>query len=210
MTKSPHTIVVGGGLAGLRIAHRLALQEKDDKHSILVLEQYGVWGGRVATHHKDGLTYEIGAGRIFKGHTRVANLVKEFKLNTYPISTKSFTGHGEPNPFLSLFEPIRQVLNRADPQSLATHTIYELVPPEFHSIFQYYPYWAEIHLMRADLALKEFSPNDTMGTKQDDDFYGIQGGLDQLTTGLYEQCKQAGVSLKDKHKVTNTGTKNGL
>ena len=201
MVKGPHTIVVGGGLAGLRIAHRLVLQEPHA--DIYVLEQYGVWGGRVATHHKDGLTYEIGAGRIFKGHKRVAELVKDFKLKTYPISTKSFTINDMPNPFLPLFEPIRQLLNRADPHALATHTIYELVPPEFHGIFQYYPYWAEIHMMRADLALQEFSPNDTMGTKKDDDFYGIQGGLDQLTKGLYDECKQAGVNLKDKHKVTN-------
>jgi monoamine oxidase len=41
-----------------------------------------------------------------------------------------------------------------------------------------------------------------MGTKKDDDFYGIQGGMDQLTKGLVDQCKQAGVDLKDKHKVT--------
>ena len=203
MVKGPHTIVVGGGLAGLRIAHRLALQEKDDEHNILVLEQYGVWGGRVATHHKDGLTYEIGAGRIFKGHKRVADLVKHFKLKTYPISTKSFTAHNEPNPFLSLFEPIRHVLSKCDEKTLAENTIYDLVPPEFHDIFQYYPYWAEVHMMRADLALPLFAPTDTMGAHTDHDFYGIKGGMDQLTKGLYDQCKEAGVALKDKHKVAH-------
>ena len=194
-------VIIGGGLAGLTIAETLAKSKRFGK--ITIMEQYPNWGGRVLTIRKDGLTYEAGAGRIFHTHERVNALVKRFHLKTYPISTDSFLPNNTPNPFLQLFEPIRTLLAKCDQETLAAHTIWDLVPPQMRTIFQYYPYWAEIHDLRADLALKTFTPAEPMGAKKPGEFYGIQGGMDQITDHLKEHCEKAGVQLKNRHTVSN-------
>jgi glycine/D-amino acid oxidase-like deaminating enzyme len=155
-----HTLIVGGGLAGLQVAEALA--KKGD--SVLLLEKYPSFGGRAVTYRddKDGLQYEIGAGRIFHAHKRVAALVKRFGLHTYPIGIESNYEH-EPNPFNDLFEPIRAALMTADPKDLALHTIRDLVPEALHPILKMYPYTAELGMMRADVALPLFAAGETMG-----------------------------------------------
>jgi monoamine oxidase len=201
MVKPYQLIIVGGGLAGLTVAECLAKHKTFS--NILILEQYKKMGGRVSTVRNDGLTYEAGAGRIFHAHARVGALVKRFGLKTYPIGTESYLSTGTPNPFLHLFEPIRQVLSKCDQATLESNTLYALVPDELRNIFQYYPYWAEIHDLRADLALPAFAPTHPMGASKPDDFYGIQGGMDQLTEHLSKECAQLGVQLKTQHNVTN-------
>jgi hypothetical protein len=195
------TIIIGGGLAGLSIAEFLANKKSDN---VLVLEQYTAWGGRALTYRDKakGIQYEIGAGRIFHTHKHVGALVKRFGLHTYPISTES-TFNGHPNPFLDLFGPIRHLLQSLPHNVLATHTVKELVPKELHNTLEYYPYWSEFNLLRADLALPLFAPNDTMGTASPDDYYGIVEGIDTLTTRLHDAAERAGATLKNRHKVTN-------
>ena len=186
------TVIIGGGIAGLTVAEALK------GNQVILLEKYPFFGGRIATHREKGIQYEIGAGRIFAHHKRVAKLVKRFGLTRYPISTESYF-EDEPNPFLELFEPIRQALLRSD--GLSTHTIGELVPDELKPILTMYPYWAEINLMRADVALPLFAPTDTMGAKQKDAYYGIKEGLDSITTALAYATRNTGAELRERHRV---------
>jgi len=196
------TIIIGGGLAGLSIAEYLAKKSGND---VLVLEQYKAWGGRVVTYRdkSKNLQYEIGAGRIFHKHKRVAALVDRFGLHTYPISTDSTTPNGHPNPFLQLFEPLRHVLDTLPNEELAKHTVAELVPQELAQVLKYYPYWSEFNLLRADLALPLFKSTREMGSAKSSDYYGIVEGLDALTTGLHAAAIDAGATLKNRHTVTN-------
>ena len=197
------TIIIGGGLAGLSIAEFLS--KKSGNSNVLVLEQYRAWGGRVVTYHdkSKNLQYEIGAGRIFHEHKRVGDLVKRFGLHTYPISTKSTTPNGLPNPFLQLFEPVRHILQSLPADILAKHTVNELVPEELCSVLKYYPYWSEFNLLRADLALPLFAPTKPMGTDAPADYYGVVEGLDAITTHLHDAAAKAGATLKNRHQVTN-------
>lgn len=188
-----HTIIVGGGLAGLTIAQALGSQA-------LLLERYPAFGGRAVTYRENGLQYEIGAGRIFKGHARVAELVKRYKLTKYPIGTDS-TYNGEHNDFLTLFTPLRSILESLPPKVLASHTISELIPKNYHPIFKMYPYWAELYMLRADLALPLFKKTETMGTTSSTDFYGIAEGIDTITSRLADDAKTAGAILKNRHRV---------
>ena len=187
-----HTVIVGGGIAGLTVAEELAKRGE----SAIVLEKYPFFGGRINTHRDDGIQYEIGAGRISTQHQRVNALVKRFGLHTYPISTDSYFER-EPNPFHALFEPIRQALLTAD--SLGHATIAECVPKEFRPILAMYPYWADMNLMRADVALELFAPEGTMGNKAE--FYGVQEGLDAITTQLATKAQEAGADLRNRHRV---------
>jgi monoamine oxidase len=195
------TIIIGGGLAGLSIAEYLANKVSSN---VLVLEQYRAWGGRVVTYRdkEKGLQYEIGAGRIFHEHKRIGALVKRFGLHTYPISAES-TFNNHPNPFLQLFDPVRKVLQTLPDDVLAKHTVKELVPKELHSTLEYYPYWSEFNLLRADLALPLFNPGKAMGTDKPAEYYGVVEGLDSITTHLHDAAKKAGATLKNRHTVTN-------
>ena len=109
------TILIGAGIAGLTVAHALAL--KGEK--VTVVEKYGVVGGRIATMHRDAkdgvpaLQYEIGAGRIFYKHARVLKLIRDMKLGLYPISMENVEWRGketgytsEPNVFSTVFSAL--------------------------------------------------------------------------------------------------------
>lgn len=180
--------IVGGGLAGLTIAETLA------KHgdSVIVLEKYKDWGGRALTYRDDGLQYEIGAGRIFHNHHRVHALIKRFGLHTYPIPSDF-------SEFIGLFEPIRILILENVPEAmLRRYTIAAIVPAEFHPLLRKYPYWAEVHLLRADIALRLFAADCEMGAS---DFSGVSEGMDALVTGLVTAAAAAGADLRNRHNV---------
>jgi len=198
------TVIVGGGIAGLSIAEYLS--QTIDPKRILVLEQYGAWGGRIATEHIAAtatvpeLQYEAGAGRIFHTHKRVKHLVERFGLATYPISSDSLF-ETQPNPFHELFYPLQSLFTSLSKHDLTTHTIYELVPNDIQHIFKTYPYWAEIQLMRADVSLASFQKDAPMGSTTNTDFYGIVKGLDSITDNLRRVITDAGVELRNHHHV---------
>ena len=77
--------IVGGGIAGLYCALKLA-----KKHKVLLCEKYKNLGGKVSTYYGyvksvGKIQYEEGAGRISKEHTLILNLVKRYKLTLIPI-----------------------------------------------------------------------------------------------------------------------------
>jgi glycine/D-amino acid oxidase-like deaminating enzyme len=206
---SVETLIVGGGVAGLTVAGELA---RRGYTGVLLLEHYPKFGGRVATFRDPDIgQYEIGAGRIFRSHTRVHALIKKYGLHTFPISTESHYAlhryvhnHSPPNSFLELFSPLRTVLETLDPHTLATHTIKECLPPEYAPILEMFPYRAEVELMRADLALAGFKPSSVMGAAVAPDAYtGVVEGLDTITTRLAEDASAAGAVLKTRHRVTD-------
>jgi len=195
-------IIVGGGIAGLSIAEHCAKRTQ----RILVLEAYSAWGGRAATERipatkgVPALQYEAGAGRIHHAHTRVNALVKRFGLHTYPISSDSLY-ETHPNPFLTLFAPLKVLLETLPQSELATRTLYDCVPESMRHIFTAYPYWAEIQLMRADVSLAAFAPDEPMGSRSDTDFYGIKEGIDSLTTNIRKAAESGGAVLRTHHRV---------
>lgn len=190
------TVIVGGGLAGLTVARELAKHE-----SVCLLERYKAWGGRAATYRDDtGLQYEIGAGRIYKHHTRVNELVKRYKLHTFPITTDSHY-EGVPNTFLDLIQPFLRVIESLSAADLSRHTLGELLPKEMSPILTMYPYMAEIHILRADQALKAFRKE--MGASGVSEYYGISEGIDTLATRLATDARKRGADLKNRHRVAD-------
>jgi monoamine oxidase len=74
-------IVVGAGLAGLTAARRIL----EAKRSVRVIEARARVGGRVhTTRLSDGTRIDLGAQWIGPGQTRVAELVRELGLETFP------------------------------------------------------------------------------------------------------------------------------
>ena len=205
------TIVVGAGLAGLTVSGALA--KKGER--VAVLEKYGALGGRVATMHDHGLQYEIGAGRIFYLHKRVMDLIREFKLHVYSISMAGGLWRGsstgftpEPNHFPAMFSAIASRLQSLPASVLASHTLKEVLqkvaPKEFQEeLILKYPYWSEMNVMRADLALEAFVKDGTMEVHDEFSYLGVVEGMDAITNGLAEKAKKAGVEILTHHHVSD-------
>ena len=192
-------LIVGGGIAGLTVAAELARRGR----SVLLLEAYPNFGGRIATFRDPDIgQYEIGAGRIFHTHKRVHALIEKYKLHTYPIGTDSYFDHAK-NDFLELFTPLRRVLETLAPSVLATHTIKECLPAAYLPILEKFPYRAEVDLMRADLALASFQPDDPMGSDKRAAYVGIVEGIDSITSNIADAATRLGATLKSRHRVSD-------
>jgi monoamine oxidase len=128
-------IIVGGGIAGLRVGIE-ALKTNPDINCC-ILEKYGYIGGRIVTFRKNipkvgEVQWENGAGRIATTHKKVLHLLKDYDLTFIPIGNESSfinekTAAITENKFSDLiqfyFGPIEQLSS----DMLATHTLSELL-----------------------------------------------------------------------------------
>lgn len=160
-------IIVGAGIAGLRVG----LQLLRSKVSCCIIEKYNYTGGRVVTFRTNlpkvgAVQWENGAGRISTKHHKVLSLLKRYHLTTAPIlSDMNYrevpNGNVEKDPFSQLHDIFLKPLYDLPKEVLQLHTIEELLDQTVgsHTAKQYYqtfPYWSEIHTMRADAALAAF------------------------------------------------------
>ncbi|MGI9371637.1 MAG: flavin monoamine oxidase family protein [Hyphomicrobiales bacterium] len=73
------TLVVGGGLAGLRLAHQLTVA----KRSFILVEARNRFGGRILTEELDGGYYDLGPSWYWPGQPKFAGLVSELGLSSF-------------------------------------------------------------------------------------------------------------------------------
>jgi monoamine oxidase len=193
-----HTIVVGGGIAGLTVA--LALANKGDR--VTLLEKDERLGGRIVTS-KYG--YEIGAGRLHNTHNRICQLVTHYGLKTFPISTRSgwrpLGSNTETNRFNETWAAITKQLRRLPASELSAKPLRDLASatfgPHTSALLTQFPYRAETEILRADLALRSF--DDEMGTHNG--FNVVAGGLQGVIKGLAADARKAGVRIRTETPV---------
>jgi monoamine oxidase len=190
------TVIVGAGIAGLWIAEQLLAAGVPGRR-IKILEKYNYIGGRIASH-KDG--YEIGAGRIHESHRRTLALIRRAGLTIRPIPPR-IAWHTAPHAPLTanLFDTIFSsafvpVLSALPPDTLATHTIRELLPPATHSLLERYPYRAETEMLRADIALRAFAPAGEMASNAG--YFTVREGLAALTRAMATGLRRRGVVIQ--------------
>jgi len=194
-------IIIGGGAAGLYAG--VELLKRGSKPTVCILEQYNYLGGRVLTHHETfkgrSIQWEDGAGRISEKNTRVLGLAKRYGLKTYPIGNGSSNWYDGPNPFLSLIPTYLEPLQDLPKTLLQTTTVGAILnqihgPQKANAFSQHFPYWAEIHLLRADVALNTFC--NEFGGKEE--FCVIGEGFQSITDGLAKEFHDLGgiVQLK--------------
>ena len=177
-------LIIGAGIAGLHVATRYL--KAHPTHSVCVIERNNYLGGRIYTHHqsikgKGQYQWEAGAGRIALTHKRVIGLIREYGLTftkwtkererrpeererrpeereRRPKAGKRFIENG---PFPSLVPIYLNPLLSLKPSVLAQNTLDTLLTSIYGSqkattFMSLFPYWAEFHTLRADVALDAF------------------------------------------------------
>jgi monoamine oxidase len=202
-------IIVGSGVAGLRVGIE-SLKRKPNIRCC-ILEKYGYVGGRVVTFRKDvpkigGVQWENGAGRISILHKKVLSLFKQYGLTFIPLDdevdfieepTRSDSyPHIESNKFTDLIKVYLEPLLSLSKENLATHTIKELLDGTQGSgaakhFYEQFPYYSEIHTLRADVALESFQKE--MGTYNG---FGVcREGLSALTDSMMAEFIRLGGTI---------------
>ncbi len=77
----PEFIVIGAGISGLTVAHKLALSGKD----VIVLESSGNAGGKIATERIDGYLLEAGPNSLRIENQETVDLIHECGLTSHMI-----------------------------------------------------------------------------------------------------------------------------
>ena len=192
-------IIVGAGAAGLYTGVEVLRRNKDAR--VLILESYKYLGGRVVTHRAKGLQWEIGAGRISEDHFMTLDLVKRYDLTVAPIPSGS-EYRGASDPFSSLI-PIMLTPLQAVPQ-LGRHSLKTLLDKIHGSAAadQYvhmFPYYGEIHTLRADLAIHSFQTEFSEEAR----YLVCVQGYQAITDGLANEFKKLGGIIQTGVHVEN-------
>lgn len=206
-------IVVGAGMAGLFATRELLKQHPTWR--IALAERYKGLGGRTYSYWPpgfDGVHWEMGAGRIHTSHTMLMKLIEEYGLHWIPIPETITYKHASqssilPNPFETLIVPLYIApLQHLSPNVLATHTIQQLMNQLYgvtltRTLLNYFPYRAEINVMRADMALKGFLKGGEMSTHSG---YGVlQEGFRELVSRLRKDIESRGAVILNRHQLTH-------
>lgn len=195
-------VIVGGGISGLRVGIE-TLKKKPGIHCC-ILEKYGYIGGRVVTYRKDiprvgKVQWENGAGRISTSHKKVLALMKKYGLTFVPIGesvdfiSEENPGVIQPNNFTKLIDFYLKPLCGLPADTLATNTLGQLLDSVLGSkkaeeFYIQFPYYSEVHTLRADIALKSFGAE--MGTYKG---FGVcKEGLSALIDGMVADFTRLG------------------
>lgn len=202
-------IIVGAGIAGLYTG--LNYIKHYPKHKVIILEKYDYVGGRIVTYRKPHLQWEIGAGRIASDHYMVKKLMKQYGLTWIDIANTSTWHSGKsdkPNPFEKLIPILLAPLASLPKSILATNTLANLLKeihgPKINTFIQQFPYYCELHTLRADLALQSF--HNEMGPKAS---FGVCAeGLDTIITHMANEFIKLGGVIQIKSPIKNVVDKN--
>ena len=192
------TIIVGAGIAGLRVGIETLKAHPD--RTCCILEKYGYTGGRIVTFKKGGLHWEGGAGRIATSHKKVLGLLKHYRLPVVPLDATGDYQTGvnkQPNTFSELHDVYLEPLRKLPSLVLRTHTLKQLLDKTLGSqlakdFYLQFPYYAEIHTLRADCALASFDAE----MRSNEGFVVCPSGLSSLMNAMETEFLSLGGSIQ--------------
>jgi phytoene dehydrogenase-like protein len=194
-------IIVGGGISGLRVG--IESLKLNPHIKCCILEKYGYIGGRIVTFRKDipkvgPVQWENGAGRISNKHTKLLKLLNKYNLTFIPndgntdfiLESNSIISK---NKFTDLIKFYLEPISKLPPDTLGNHTLKELLdkivgPTKAKSFYEQFPYYSEIHVLRADLALQSFQNE----MKSNEGFGSCKEGLSSITDSMMKEFTNFG------------------
>uniref|UniRef100_A0A6C0DJC9 Tyrosinase copper-binding domain-containing protein n=1 Tax=viral metagenome TaxID=1070528 RepID=A0A6C0DJC9_9ZZZZ len=174
---------------------------------ICILEKFKNIGGRLYTFHTtvNGLkvSWEAGAGRIHKSHHNVIKLLKEYNIDTIPITggIEWRTPEGSKQiEFSKLLENLE--VARIPQEDLEAKTLKNIFTEimgikKAQDFMNQYEYRSEIDTLKASKALESLSHE--LGHQEG--FSVIKGGFSLLVDKLKESIPR--VEILTEHEVTN-------
>jgi monoamine oxidase len=197
--------IIGAGIAGLYCAREI--QKKIPEAKICILEKFKNIGGRTYTYHTtvNGLkvSWEAGAGRIHKSHHNVWKLLKEYGIDTFPI-TGGIEWRTPEGPAKIEFSKLLQnlELHRIPEKDLEAKTLKEIFIETMgikkaQDFMNRYEYRSEIDTLKASKALESLSHE--LGHQEG--FSVIKGGFSLLVDKLKESIPN--VEILTEHEVTD-------
>lgn len=201
-------VIIGAGISGLNTG--IGILKKYPDKRVAIIERNQRTGGRVYTDkvkvNGKNYRFDAGAGRFSNTHHRVLALIKQYSLESKmfklskeynSISTKkydkSFEFENADHVIDSLIEKSKDIPDK----KLKNMTFKELCTMVYDSsVAEYlenmYPYYSEIVLVNAKLAIQEFKKD--LGHNKT--FYVLGGGLSQITDNLTREFKSLGGILR--------------
>ena len=195
--------IIGAGIAGLYCAREL--HRKLPQAKICILEKWKEVGGRCYTFHTtvDGLkvSWEAGAGRIHNSHHQVMALLKEYSIDTIPISdeidwrTLKTPGIAEPINFMQIFDNLG--VSQLSEESLESMTIKQILektmgPKKSKDLINRYEYRSELDTLKASNAL--YSLTHELGNHKG--FCIIKGGFSVLIDKMKADIPKVDILLE--------------
>ncbi len=209
-------IIIGAGIAGLYTG--IQLLKKYPHYNIIILEKYKYIGGRVVSYSKDisnigTVSWENGAGRIHSSHKIVQELLKQYDIKTVPISDniQYISDSGNDAYFEDFIHLYLQPLKLLPLSVLQENTLYSLFKDiygikETQRIFERFPYYTEVHVLRADIALEQFT--NEMGTRNN--YYVCKNGLSELIEAMTGDFTSRGGIIQEGSEVISIKKNNNL
>lgn len=197
--------IIGAGIAGLYCARELQKKMPDAK--ICILEKFKNIGGRTYTFHTTvnglHLSWEAGAGRIHKSHHNVLKLLKEYQIDTIPITgtLEWRTPQGsEQIDFIKLLQNLE--LPRIPEKDLESKTLKEILyeimgTKKAQEFMNRYEYRSELDTLKASKGLESLSHE--LGNHTG--FSVVKGGFSSLVEKLKESIPK--VEILTDHEVTD-------
>jgi monoamine oxidase len=189
-----HTVIVGGGIAGLYTAYRLL--KRSPTMRIFIIEKSPDVGGRVYTYDGfKGAMVEAGAGRFSNHHVRLRKLIRELGLEKHVFRidggfsyVPSSSGAGEPSvgAETNVAEVVRiskkTSATELRNQSFLDYAKQVIGEERAQHIVDSFGYYSELVMMNAYDAIRLMRILDT--NSKSNTFYGLSGGLSQIIAGL--------------------------
>ena len=206
-------IIVGAGIAGLRVA--LETKKLNSKAKILILEKYEKAGGRMQTIHTEvnnkKIQYESGAGRISIHHKKLLKLIHDYNLTPIPISKDILwrpygSKESAPNTFESIWLEICEYLDSLPTDIKRKKTLRDLAIEVLgvdlaKSLLETYPYRAEIEVSSAESAI------DLYKSIGDSSFYVLKEGFSSLIEKMLRDVKDHNIEIEYHNTVNRIDVK---
>jgi Flavin containing amine oxidoreductase len=219
-------IILGAGIAGLRVGIEVLKKygkgNEKQKLRVCILEKYDYVGGRVVTFRKDideigEVQWESGAGRISKSHKKVLGLLRQYGLHFVDISHEvdfisTYDYSLRKDMFSELLDVYLKPFDSVPQKVLENDTLGNLLEKvlgkaKARSFYTEFPYYSEIHTLRADLALQSFK--EEMGTNSG--FVTCIEGLSSLMNAMNKEFQELGGTLiKNMEVVSVENYKDGM
>jgi cytochrome b involved in lipid metabolism/monoamine oxidase len=199
-------VIIGAGIAGLYTAFQI--HNKYPNAKIAILESLNRIGGRLHTIHHDGSTFDAGGARFNTKQYRILCLIKELGLESKIVPITNDIKYISYKPaYNSRLETIFPTIddfivymkkyindNNISNDTLVNTTIIgftkKYLSKDYPTLDKYlidiYPYYSELKILNAFEGLNLFRNEFSSNTQ----YMVLKGGLDQLTTTIYNKLKQ--------------------